>query len=136
MSSARTGRIRGISDVCRARSVTGPHQPTSSYQRRMVIRATRAAVSAESNMSKWVSSVIKLERVSRMGRALAMVRERKGARELRGYSHAPSGPRQLLLRRRGRKDASRKNITEGPPGHQGGPSLRANLLTARPFARP
>jgi hypothetical protein len=38
------------------------------------IRVTTAAVSAESSkMSRWVSSRIKLERVSRMGRALAMV---------------------------------------------------------------
>ena len=42
----------------------------------MVIRATAAAVTAESNMNRWVSSVINVETVSRMERALAMMRER------------------------------------------------------------
>jgi hypothetical protein len=55
-------------------SMRQEHRPTSSYQRR-TIRVTTAAMSAESaNMSRWVSSMIKVERVSRMGRALAMVR--------------------------------------------------------------
>jgi hypothetical protein len=37
-------------------------------------------VSAESaNMSRWVSSMIKVERVSRMGRALAMVRAERSS---------------------------------------------------------
>ena len=54
-------------------SMRQEHQRTSSYQRRMVIRATAAAVTAESNMNRWVPSVINVERVSRMGRALAMV---------------------------------------------------------------
>ena len=58
-------------------SMQREHQPTSSYQRRMVIRVTTAALSAEStNMSRWVCSMIKIARVSRMERALAMVRER------------------------------------------------------------
>src|SRR6516162_566806 len=49
-------------------SMRQEHQRTSSYQRRMVIRATAAAVTAESNMNRWVSSVINVETVSRMER--------------------------------------------------------------------
>ena len=65
----------GLDPLRLKQSMRQEHQPTSSYQRR-TIRVTTAAVSAESNMSRWVSSVINVERVSRMERALAMVRER------------------------------------------------------------
>ena len=63
----------GLDPLRLKQSMRQEHQRTSSYQRRMVIRATAAAVTAESNMNRWVSSVINVERVSRMGRALAMV---------------------------------------------------------------
>jgi hypothetical protein len=63
----------GLDPLRLKQSMRQEHQPKSSYQRR-TIRVTTAAVSAESaNMSRWVSSMIKVERVSRMGRVLAMV---------------------------------------------------------------
>ena len=64
----------GLDSLRLKQSMRQEPQPRSSYQHR-TIRVTTAAVSAEStNMSRWVSSMIKVERVSRMGRALAMVR--------------------------------------------------------------
>ena len=65
----------------------------------MVIRATAAAVTAESNMNRWVSSVINVERVSRMGRALAMARERSvGGQDSRGARARPDPELARALR--------------------------------------
>jgi hypothetical protein len=64
----------GLDSLRLKQSMQQDHQPTSSYQRRTT-RVTTAAVNAErANMSRWVSSMIKVERVSRMGRTLAIVR--------------------------------------------------------------
>jgi hypothetical protein len=67
----------GLAPLRLKQSMRQEHQPTSSYQR-CTIRVTTAAVSAESaNMSRWLSSMIKVERVSRMARALAMARAKR-----------------------------------------------------------
>src|SRR6516164_8410330 len=56
-----------------------------------------------------------------------------GAREPVATRTRPSGPRQLLLRRRSPKGASHKTSPKGPPSHQDGPSHIHEGLSDSPF---